>query len=82
MIDPDNQDAEFGIIVRSAQKGEGLGALLMDKLIRTLRERGTRRLVATVLTENQRMLDLARELGFTLAPPALGDGTRQIWLRL
>jgi len=82
VIDPDNQDAEFGIIVRSAMKGEGLGELLMDKLVRTLRELGTRRLVATVLTENHRMLDLARELGFTLAPVVAGDGTREIWLAL
>ena len=82
VIDPDNQDAEFGIIVRSALKGEGLGALLMDKLVRTLRERGTRGLVATVLTENHRMLDLARELGFTLAPVVAGDGTQEIRLVL
>ncbi len=82
VIDPDNQDAEFGIIVRSTLKGEGLGALLMDKLVRTLRERGTRGLVATVLTENHRMLDLARQLGFTLAPAVAGDGTREIRLVL
>ena len=82
VIDPDNQDAEFGIIVRSTLKGQGLGALLMDKLVRTLRERGTRGLVATVLTENHRMLDLARQLGFTLAPAVAGAGTREIRLVL
>ena len=82
VIDPDNRDAEFGIIVRSSLKGEGLGELLMHKLIRTLRERGTRRLVATVLTDNQRMLDLARGLGFTLLPALSGDDTRQLSLDL
>ena len=54
----------------------------MHKLIRTLRERGTHRLVATVLTDNQRMLDLARGLGFTLLPAAPGDDTRQLSLDL
>ena len=82
VIDPDNHDAEFGIIVRSSLKGAGLGELLMHKLIRTLRERGTRRLVALVLAENRRMLDLARELGFTLAPTDTQDGTRQVVLEL
>ena len=82
VIDPDNHDAEFGIIVRSSLKGGGLGALLMHKLIHTLRERGTRRLVATVLTENRRMLELARELGFTLLPMTPGDDTRAIVLEL
>ena len=82
VIDPDNHDAEFGIIVRSSLKGAGLRELLMNKLIRTLRERGTRRLVATVLAENQRMLDLARGLGFAESDNADDDGTRRIALEL
>jgi acetyltransferase len=64
--DPDNIDAEFGIVVRSDLKGSGLGERLMRKLIDYLRAKGTRRLVATVLRENTRMLDLARLLGFTI----------------
>ena len=78
VADPDNIDAEFGIIIRSDLKGKGLGKLLMLKLIRTLREHGTERLVATVLTENQRMLEMAQGLGFVLGPPSLADGTREI----
>ncbi|MBX3637462.1 MAG: bifunctional acetate--CoA ligase family protein/GNAT family N-acetyltransferase [Rubrivivax sp.] len=66
--DPDNDSAEFGIVVRSDLKGGGLGELLMRKLIAHLQARGTKRLVATVLRENTRMLELARELGFTYAP--------------
>mgnify|MGYP000877994992 CR=1 FL=1 len=62
--DPDNDSAEFGIVVRSDLKGGGLGELLMRKLIDHLRARGTKRLVATVLRENARMLELARDLGF------------------
>jgi len=62
--DPDNHDAEFGIVVRSDLKGSGLGERLMRKLIEYLRAKGTRRLVATVLRENTRMLELARQLGF------------------
>ncbi len=82
VIDPDNVEAEFGVIVRSELKGGGLGELLMRKLIRTLRERGTHRLVGTVLIENARMLQLAQELGFTLEPAALGGDTREVVLRL
>ncbi|HSM11764.1 MAG TPA: bifunctional acetate--CoA ligase family protein/GNAT family N-acetyltransferase [Lysobacter sp.] len=64
--DPDNRDAEFGIIVRSDLKGSGLGERLMRKLIGYLRAKGTQRLVAQVLRENTRMLELARRLGFAL----------------
>jgi acetyltransferase len=49
--------------VRSELKGGGLGTLLMHTLIDHLRQRGTRRLVAYVLRDNERMLQLARDLG-------------------
>ncbi len=82
VADPDNVDAEFGIIVRSDLKGAGLGRLLMDKLIRTQREHGTRRLVATVLAENVGMLALARELGFVQSQNEPVDGLHEIYLML
>jgi acetyltransferase len=63
LVDPDNVEAEFGILVRSDLKQGGLGRRLMDKLIAVLRQRGTQRLVATVLLENHRMLALAESLG-------------------
>jgi acetyltransferase len=80
--DPDNHDAEFGIVVRSDLKGGGLGQRLMQKLIDCLRARGTQRLVATVLRENTRMLELAQELGFVHDAQQPGDGTVAIALAL
>lgn len=83
ITDPDNVEAEFGVIVSSELKGGGLGLLLMNKMIAYLRTQGTQRLVATVLDCNQRMLKLARELGFEedrRRQP--GDGTRDIFLPL
>ena len=64
LVDPDNIAAEFGVIVRSDQKGSGLGYRLMVKMIEHLRGRGTQRIVSTVLRENTGMLELARSLGF------------------
>ena len=83
MTDPDNVAAEFGVIVRSELKGSGLGLLLMQKLIAYLRAQGTQRLVATVLDYNDRMLKLARELGFEEDPTKEdGEGTKGIFLSL
>jgi acetyltransferase len=82
VIDPDNVAAEFGIVVRSDLKGGGLGDVMMKKLIRHLRERGTQRLVATVLAENTRMLDLAAGLGFQRVPGEPGDDTVSMALPL
>jgi len=62
--DPDNDAAEFAVLVRSDLKGQGLGTLLMRKLIRYCRERGTRELWGDVMSENTDMLHLSRALGF------------------
>jgi acetyltransferase len=64
--DPNNDAAEFGIIIRSDLKGKGLGWILMDKLIRYLRAYGTQRIVGTILRENKGMLGLASRLGFSV----------------
>ncbi len=83
MTDPDNVEAEFGVIVRSELKGSGLGLLLMQKMIAYLRSQGTRRLVATVLDHNERMLKLAKTLGFEDDPARQeGDDTKKIILPL
>jgi acetyltransferase len=83
IADPDNVEAEFGVIVRSDLKGSGLGLLLMQKMIAYLRAQGTQSLVATVLDHNERMLKLARELGFKEVSSSDGiRGTKAIYLSL
>ncbi len=66
--DPDNDSAEFGVIVRSDLKGQGLGRWLMEALIAHLRQRGTRHLVGEVLAENRGMRALCQRLGFAEKP--------------
>jgi acetyltransferase len=80
--DPDNLQAEFGILIRSDTKGAGLGRRLMNKLIAYLRARATQRLVATVLAENAPMLQLVAELGFVEAEDASDPAVRRIELAL
>jgi acetyltransferase len=74
IAEPDNASAEFGIVVRSDMKGARLGQLLMQRIIDYQRHAGTAKLVATVLAENQRMLELAQRLGFVQVPCSEGDG--------
>ncbi len=77
--DPDNDTAEFGVIVRSDLKGQGLGRLLMEALITHLRQRGTHRLVGEVLAENRGMRALCQRLGFS---ERLQDGVAEVELPL
>lgn len=63
--DPDNFEADFAILVRSDLKRQGLGRLLLGKLIRYCRSRGTARMTSSVLSGNACMLGLGATLGFT-----------------
>lgn len=56
--------AEFAILVEKAWTGQGLGALLMQRLVDACRQRKVDRLWGYVLIENRPMLDLCRQLGF------------------
>ena len=66
--DPDREQAEFAIAVRSDWKGRGLGWLLMTRLIAIARQRGIGGFVGEVLRENEPMLQMCREFGFVIAP--------------
>ena len=69
--DPDRSRAEYAIAVRSDWKGRGVGFLLMTRLIDIARRRGIGELTGEVLRENEPMLQMCRELGFsTVSQPA------------
>lgn len=64
IADPDNHWAEFAIIVRSDLKGQGLGRILLEKIISYSRAKGLKELVGEVLADNIAMLNLAKSFGF------------------
>jgi len=64
--DPDNVRAEYAIVVRSDWKGHGLGYVLMQEIVDYARARGIGEVFGTILNENAAMIDMARELGFTI----------------
>ncbi|MEO6407521.1 MAG: bifunctional acetate--CoA ligase family protein/GNAT family N-acetyltransferase [Burkholderiaceae bacterium] len=76
VADPDNVEAEFAIILVADAQGRSLGHLLLDKMVRYLKDHGTQRLVALVLRENRAMRQLATRNGFR-ADAAQSDNTTQ-----
>lgn len=68
IADPDNQSAEFAIIVRSDLKRQGMGRALLEKMIRYCRDKGIKELVGEILADNVAMLALAKSLGFERHP--------------
>jgi acetyltransferase len=66
--DSDRLSAEFAVAVRSDWHWRGVGHLLMTRLIELAQQSGIGELVGLVLHQNKLMLDMCRELGFSIAP--------------
>ncbi|MFC6672350.1 GNAT family N-acetyltransferase [Marinobacterium aestuariivivens] len=65
VTDADNVRSEFSIVIRDDLQGEGLGVILMQKIIDYCRRRGTLQLYGSTLPSNKGMQGLARKLGFS-----------------
>jgi acetyltransferase len=77
--DPDNERAEFAIVVRSDMHRKGIGGFLLARLIDYARGRGIGEMNGEVLSDNAAMLGLCRKLGFETA--VVEPGTIRVALR-
>src|SRR5262249_12071566 len=68
VADPDNEKAEYAVMVRSDLKGHGLGFQLMTEILAYARTRGIKHVFGDVLRENRTMLAMAQHLGFRILP--------------
>jgi acetyltransferase len=80
--DPNNERAEYAILVDRALMGLGLGNLLMKRIITYARARGISEIHGEVLRENKPMLQLDRALGFTIHADPNDPGLKHVILKL
>jgi acetyltransferase len=80
--DPDNDKAEYAILVDHNMVGLGLGPMLMRRIIDYARDRGIREIHGEVLRENERMLRINEVLGFTIRPQLEDPGVMHVSLIL
>jgi len=81
LINPENTDAEFAILIRSDLKRCGLGKILMTRIIHYCKNKGTKQLSGMTMPTNRGMLTLAQKLGFKL-DVQFEDGTADMLLIL
>lgn len=65
--DPDHEIAEYAVLVRTDLQGQGLGWELLRQLINFARADGVKQIEGLILSENEKMLTLCREFGFSVA---------------
>jgi acetyltransferase len=74
VCDPGCETGEFALAVRSDQQRRGIGRGMMGLLVDYARKRGMKRMWGMIESDNERMIALARELGFHAeGPPSFGE---------
>jgi acetyltransferase len=81
LINPENTDAEFAILIRTDVKGKGLGKILMSRIIDYCKAKGTKQMSGMTMPTNRGMLTLAQRLGFEV-DVHFEDGTADMVLPL
>ena len=64
IMNPDQESAEFAVVIADAWQGRGVGRVLMERLVACAKARGLRRLEGLVLRSNRNMLKFTEAFGF------------------
>ena len=75
-------ELEFAVTIADAWQDVGLGRLLLGELIALARARIVAALVGEALSDNTRMIELVRQLGFTVRPDPSDARTTLLRLQL
>ena len=72
--DPDGKTGEFSVMVGDPWQGKGVGAILLDRCLEIMAERGMETVWGAVLSQNTGMVRLGKKLGFSVKhQPGTGE---------
>jgi acetyltransferase len=60
------ESAEYSILIADQWQGKGLGSMLTNRILEIARKRGIRKIVASVLPNNDSMIKLFTKKGFSI----------------
>lgn len=78
----DGKNGEYAILIRSRLKGQGLGWLLMTRIVACARALHLKQVHGFVLAENSTMLRMCAEFGFQIKDDDDGPGLKRVSLAL
>jgi acetyltransferase len=73
---PDKESGEFAVVVADAWHDRGIAWHLMQELMRHAARSGLKRMEGFILSENRRMLNFVRALGFDIRPSVKGPAIK------
>lgn len=76
---PDGESCEFAIVIADHMHGKGLGNKLMTTLMDAGREKGLKIMQGEVLSQNNHMLKLMKNLDFTIEANLEDDSIKTIY---
>lgn len=79
--DPNIERAEFAIVIRRDMTGQGLGPMLLRRIIDYSKSRGIKYIYGEVLSDNRSMLKLADAFGFKKRPVPDDPGVMHVSLQ-
>jgi len=80
VMEPYFRSGEFAVFVHDRYQRKGLAHKLIEIIIEIGREKGLEEVMGDVLAENNKMLKLARKMGFTVRPAS--GGVSSVFLKL
>ncbi|MEL6925486.1 MAG: GNAT family N-acetyltransferase, partial [Bacteroidota bacterium] len=66
VADPWMETAEYAIIVADPYQGKGLGKIMTELILDIARDKGIKKIIATVLSSNEVMIHILKKFGFKL----------------
>jgi acetyltransferase len=79
---PDRTKGEYALLVRTDLQGRGLGWSLLSQIVAYAKAEGIGMIEGVVLAENETMLRMCREFGFSVAPHPGQQGLSLVTLEL
>ena len=82
IMNPDGKSCEFALVVADEWQGKGIGSKLMTELMAAARQRGFEVIIGEVLATNSNMLDMMKNLGFTIRTSRDDTSIREVTKQL
>jgi len=82
VINPDRRSCEFALVVSDQWQRKGLGHRLMHQLMEVARNRGLETMEGEVLSNNTKMLEMVKNLGFQVGNYPDDPGIKQVSMAL